>query len=118
MAALDVGVTAPSAADGEQDCTESYHGVKIRKYGRYFHELSASGIQYKPIIWSTWGRPHPSATAVLQSLAARASRRRGMTSGRDLLRSVCTSISLALQRRAARKAIACIRVEEDDDDGG
>ena len=116
LAALDVGVTAPSAADGDRDSTELYRDVKISKYRRYFDGLAAQGIQYKPIIWSAWGRPHVDATAVLKALGARAARRRGLTSGSALCRQASVNISLAIQKRSAQMALACMGTGECEED--
>jgi len=108
LAALDAGVTAPSAADGDTDCTDRYRDAKLRKYRRFLPELTAGGVQYKPLIWTSWGRPHADCTAVLKALAARAARRRGLTSGKEIFRNASARIGLALQRRAAKMAIACL----------
>ena len=99
LVALDVGVTAPSLADGNTDCTAHYRQAKLDKYRRYLPELEAQGVQYRPIIWSSWGRPHPDSTASLKALAARAARRRGLTSGRDIHKQTAAKVGLAIQRR-------------------
>ena len=39
MAALDVGVTAPSGADGDVHCTERYKQIKFKKYGKHLAGL-------------------------------------------------------------------------------
>ncbi len=85
-------------------------------YRRYLPELAAQGVQYHPIIWSSWGRPHADASAALKAMAARAARRRGFTSGRALYRHVRAAIGLQLQRRAAKMAIACQRLHADGDE--
>ena len=41
IAALDVGVTAPTATEGDTDCTERYRQAELNKYRRYLPELSA-----------------------------------------------------------------------------
>ena len=46
LAALDVGVTAPSLADGNTDCTAHYRQTKLDKYRRYLPELEAQGKSY------------------------------------------------------------------------
>ena len=68
------------------DCTES---MRVRKRGVFsFHleALGAEGVEYRPLVWSCWGREHPDTTAVLTSLARRAARRRGPPCHRPLLR--------------------------------
>ena len=79
----------------------------------------APGIAYAPLIWTAWGRQHPDATAVMQALAARAARRKGLTARGDILTASRLAISLALQARAARMVMRCHRAAEDDaDDDG
>ena len=108
IAALDVGATAPSGLSGDTDCTELYKNKKLRKYGRHFAEFAKQGVQYMPLIWSSWGRPHADCTAVLRNLACRAARRRGLTSGQAIYAHSSAAIGVALQRRACRMLHACI----------
>ena len=88
LAALDVGVTMPTAADGgvdgDADAAKRYLDEKLRKYQRHLAEMQAQGIIYKPIIWTAWGRAHPDAS-VLRSLATKAARRRGLIGSGELL---------------------------------
>ena len=108
LAALDVGVTAPSAADGDTHCTEAYKSRKLRKYSRHLQDLAQQGVQYKPLIWSAWGRPHADCATILQNLSSRAARRRGLTSGAAIKQHAAAAVGAALQRRACRMLHACL----------
>ena len=55
--ALDVGIAAPLAQNAGPDCTEAMRKRKVRRYARFVPELEAQHIQYRPVIWSSWGRP-------------------------------------------------------------
>ena len=78
--------------------------------------MRQQGIAYMPLIWSTWGRPHPDATRALKMLAARAARRRGLISPTDIERETRFRVSLQLWARAARMVIACALGDSEDDD--
>ena len=112
LAALDVGVTLPTAADGSEedgtDAAQRYLNDKLRKYRRHLLEMQANGITYKPIIWTAWGRAHPDAIAILRSLALKAARRRGMVSAGELMADTRLCIALELQARTARMIMACL----------
>jgi hypothetical protein len=118
LAALDVGVTLPSAADGDvdsdSDAAQRYLNDKLYKYRRHLEAMRANGIVYKPIIWTAWGRAHPDAIAVLRSLAMKAARRRGLISSNELLADSRLGIALELQARAARMVMKCLPTQEDE----
>ena len=59
---------------------------------------------------------HADTMEVLKNPAARAARRRGLTSGRDIYRQAAASIGLALQRRSARMALACLRTIDEENE--
>eukprot|EP00973_Karenia_brevis_P038094 5250922-Karenia_brevis.AAC.1 len=63
---------------------------KAGNYAPYARELNRAGIDYVPLVWSAYGRPHPRTIAVLRSLARRAARRRGWSDADTLLRRVRT----------------------------
>ena len=116
LCALDVGVTMPLPADGDTDAAQRYKDLKLRKYRNYADAMRAQGITYTPIIWTSWGRAHDDVIQHLRSLAARAARRRGLVSHKDILREAQFNIALELQARAARMVLACTRPPEDADD--
>jgi hypothetical protein len=115
LAALDVGVTMPSAADGDADAAQRYLDAKLRKYRRHLATLQSNGIAYKPIIWTAWGRAHPDAISVLRSLAITAARRRGLISASAMLAESRLNIALELQARAARMVMKCLPLPEEDE---
>ena len=105
--ALDVGVAAPLAQNAGPDCTEAMRKRKVRRYARFVPELEAQHIQYRPVIWSSWGREHADTTSVLTELAKRAARRRGLADHRPILARARRGIGIAIVRRAARMVHAC-----------
>ena len=107
LAALDVGVTSPDAAGAGADCTISMVNTKRSNYAAHEDELRAEGIQYLPVVWSAYGRPHPDASRVLLTLARGAARRRGEASFRGLARRWACKITAAIWRRGANMVLAC-----------
>ena len=69
--------------------------------------LEAEGIEYRPLVWSCWGREHPDTTAVLTMLARHAARRRGLPSHKPLLQKTRAQVGAALARRSAAMLRAC-----------
>lgn len=96
IAALDVGITAPSHADGDVHCTQRYKQRKHGKHAKVFDDLARQGVQYTPLIWSAWGRPHPDAQSAVSNLAARVARRRGLISGASSRSDTSARIGFAL----------------------
>ena len=115
LTALDVGITAPTVADGDADATAMYKDAKLRKYGRWLEDLRRQGLDYKPLIWSCWGRPHADVEPVLKCLAARAARRRGLTAYGETLRAAKLDIALQVQARLAHMVRACTCCDEPED---
>jgi len=110
VSALDVGVAAVEARHAGADCTESMRARKRTAYGpQVLDALEAEGVEYKPLVWSCYGREHPDTTAVLTVLARTAARRRGMASHQLLLRQTRARVGAALARRAAAMLRACMR---------
>ena len=50
---------------------------KMREYGPHLDELAAQNIYYRPCCFSSYGRVHPEAVALLSNIAKIAARRRG-----------------------------------------
>ena len=69
--------------------------------------LEAEGIEYRPLVWSCWGREHSDTTAVLTMLARQAARRRGLPSHKPLLQKTRAQVGAALARRSAAMLRAC-----------
>ena len=106
--ALDIGIASPGARHAGVDCTESMRVRKRGVYSRHLGALEAEGVQYRPLVWSCWGREHPDTTAVLTQLARQAARRRGLLCHWPLLRRVRARVGAALARRAAAMLRACL----------
>ena len=107
LAALDVGVTSPDVAGADADCTVSMVNTKRSNYAAHEDELRAEGIQYLPVVWSAYGRPHPDASRVLLTLARGAARRWDEASFRSLARHWACKIAAAIWRRGANMVLAC-----------
>ena len=108
VSALDVGVAAPGARHAGADCTESMRIRKRKVYARHLGALAAEAVEYRPLVWSCWGREHPDTTAALTRLARQAARRRGLACPAQLLRQVRAQVGAALARRAAAMLRACM----------
>jgi hypothetical protein len=106
--ALDVGIASPDAMHAGEDCTESMRVRKRVVYSRHLPALLAEGIEYRPLVWSCWGREHPDTTAVLTQLARQAARRKGAADFQPLLRRARARIGAAIARRAAGMLRACL----------
>eukprot|EP00973_Karenia_brevis_P006652 903761-Karenia_brevis.AAC.1 len=80
--------------------------TKRARYAAYSAELDRAGIDYVPVVWSCWGRPHARTSAILREMAQRAACRRG-GDAKEILRRVQAQIGTELCRRAARMLRAC-----------
>ena len=106
--ALDVGIAAHHASHAGADCAEATRVRKRATYARFLPALLAEGVEYRPLVWSCWGREHPDTTAALTQLARQAARRRGSSDFRPLLRRARARIGAAIARRAAGMLRACM----------
>ena len=107
LAALDVGVSSPDAAGAGDDCTHAMVVEKRRTYVPHLDALRRAGIQYQPMVWSAYGRPHPDTTRVLVTIARAVARRRGSGSFRGMARRWAARIATEIWRRAANMVLAC-----------
>ena len=80
---------------------------KVARIAPFASELEAGGIEYRPIVFSCYGRPHPDAQRLVQSLARRLARRRG-TEAHIEERRLAARIGLQIWRRAARMLRHCL----------
>ena len=108
VSALDVGIAAVEALRAGTDCTESMRKRKRWTYRNHLDALETEGVEYKPMVWSCWGREHPDTSAILTALARRAARRRGHASHQPILRQVRAQVGAALARRSAAMLLACL----------
>ena len=74
LAALDVGICSPNARGAGDDCLQSMLNRKNDRMKPFETELDQAGVQYKPIIFSCYGRPHDDAIKMVSSLARRIAR--------------------------------------------
>ena len=66
-----------------------------------FSELRRQGIVFQPLVWSAEGRPHPSATRILECTVAAVGRKRGAEEAAKLRMKWYREITIATQRRKA-----------------
>ena len=81
LTALDIGIASPDAVGAGADCTESMVSRKLEKYAPHMAALDRQNIDYRPLVFSCYGRLHPDTTATLRTLAKRVARRRGCSAG-------------------------------------
>ena len=107
MAALDIGICSPDACGAGEDCCDSMHNSKIKRYGQFLEGKSGPGFVYCPLIFSCYGRVHPETMAILNIISQGAARRRGLLDHRGLLARVLRNIGVAIWRRAASMVHDC-----------
>ena len=81
--------------------------TKKSNYSSHLAELRAEGIEYMPVIWSAYGRPHPDAIRLLVTLSRNTARRRGTRDAASLARRSAARVAAALWKRAAGMVVAC-----------
>ena len=107
LVALDVGIANPAARTAGEDACASMVSQKTSEYARFLSELAEDGIEYRPMVWSCWGRPHADAAGAVRSMAQAAARRQGAISARCIERRTCSAIGVQIWKRAARMAATC-----------
>ena len=105
--AFDVGIANPQAQTAGADPCASMVASKLERYAAILPELEADGVEYRPVVWSCWGRPHLGASAAVRSMAQAAARRHGAVGPRDLERRARQAVGVQLWKRAAQMAKAC-----------
>ena len=78
LAALDVGLVAPEASGAGLDCVAAMHARKQDRYLPHQAELERANVQYVPMVWSAFGRPHAQTSTSICQLAKKVARRRGL----------------------------------------
>ncbi len=106
-AALDVGICCPAAAGAGNDCVEAMRQRKQARLAPLEAELEAGGVEYRPITFSCYGRPHPDALRVMQAFGRRLARRKG-TEAHIEERRLAARIGVQIWRRAARMLHQCV----------
>ena len=70
-------------------------------------ELEAGGMEYRPITFSCYGRPHPDAVRLLHTFGRRLARRKG-TEAHVEERRLAARVGVEIWRRAARMLRQCL----------
>ena len=86
---------------------------KMRHYGNHLGALGRQGIVYKPMMFSSYGRVHPEAAALLLTMARGAARRHGLQSHKQILRRARARIGTEIWKRAAAMIRACLPAPSD-----
>ena len=103
--ALDIGICSPDAVDAGDDCVDTMFKKKNEYYSAHTEALALQNIEYKPLMWSAYGRPHDATTSTLRTLAKRLTRRRGGTACEWRYERLRSAIGVEIMRRGA----ACVR---------
>ena len=105
--ALDIGIASPDAIGAGQDCTQTMVNHKIDKYAPYRLTLERQNIEYRPLVFSCYGRLHPDTTATLRTLARRIARRRGCSAEEWRFRRLRAKLVARVWARAGRMVRSC-----------
>ena len=102
LAAVDICVASINSSAAGTDAAAAAYKRKMRRYASQIEHLRKGGIQYRPMIWTAEGRPHPQTMRMLSLAADRAARKaQGGADPREYLRKWCHEIGIALARRRA-----------------
>ena len=104
-AALDIGICSPDACTAGLDCCDSMRRKKVDKYAHYVGRVD---FEYRPLVFSWYGRVHPECQDILKTLARGAARRRGVRDYGTLLSRVHQNIGVEIWRRLALMVHACL----------
>ena len=105
MATLDIGISSPDACGASDDCCDSMYDKKVRRYSEHITERT--NFEYRPLVFSCYGRVHPECMSILRNIAQGAARRCGLFDFKGLLSRIHRNIGVAIWRRAARMVHAC-----------
>ena len=84
-------------------------------YAAVLDELHEEGYDYRPLVWTCWGRPSPEAAGTLRTLAQVAARRKGLAEPAALEGRARALIGAHIWRRAAAMVLACMdRCRQED----
>ena len=83
---MDVCVGSPHASCAAGDAAEAAFQRKLRRYRVEIPQLAAAGIVFRPLVWTSTGRPHPAAVRALCYAAEQAAHKSELDSAAgDLL---------------------------------
>ena len=107
-AALDVCVASPDSGRAGRDACAAAVARKKNRYRTVLAELEEEGYEYRPIVWSCWGRPGSEAASTVRTLAAAAARRLGYAGGLEFEARARALVGVHLWKRAAAMVLACL----------
>ena len=115
LTALDVGIANPEARTAGVDAAASMVRRKREDYAAYVDELADDDIEYRPVVWTCWGRPHVDALTTLRGMASAAARKHGAVSPEEIFRRANRAVGTQIWKRAARMVLACLPPMAADD---
>ena len=80
---------------------------KVNYYSPHLPDLHKQGIDYTPIVWSCFGRPHPEAKRVIHAIARATARRRGGTNTEEIYTRIMADINVDIWRRNVLQLRTC-----------
>ena len=107
-AALDITVASQDAIGAGEDCCTTAFNKKLRKYARLLGPLARDGVGFRPMVWSSEGRPHPVVDRIINFAAELAARKHPDASAKEFAQRWRREIGVALQKRLARMVRACL----------
>ena len=108
LAALDIGIGRPDVCKAGIDCCDSMYESKCSKYSNPMAEATDLEFEYRPLVFSCYGRVHPEGQAILKILAQVAARRRGGFNYEVLVGRVHRNIGVKIWRRLALMVHQCM----------
>ena len=78
--------------------------------------MEAGNVEYRPITFSCYGRPHPDAVRLLRAFSRQLARRKG-TEAHVEERGIAARIGVQIWRRAARMLQQCLPAASQDEAG-
>ena len=102
LVAIDIGIASPDAQGVGENFLQVMVTKKLDKYAPHRSALERQNIEYRPLPFSCYGRPHPDTIATLRTLTKRIARRRGCSDGEWRYRRLRSKIVTQIWARAAR----------------
>ena len=113
MTALDIGICSPDACNAGLDCCDSMYSAKIDKYSQ--HLRLQNEFEYRPLVFSCYGRVRPEAVAIFRTLAQVAARKHGVIDSQGLLARLYRNVGVEIWRRAACMVYDCMPKTHDSE---
>ena len=115
LVAIGIGIASPDAQGVGEDFLQAMITRKLNKYEAHRSTLERQNIEYRPLPFSCYGRPHTSTIATLRTLTQRIARRRGCSAGEWRFRRLRSKLVTQIWARAARMVRSCWPDLEADD---